>query len=276
MAEKSRETLKESFKVGSKPTEQDYIDIIDSFVNKTEDNFVEVIPLLPDATTTQKGIVEQATLAEVEEGEDNTRFLTPKGAKRAVELFTPEAPVKSVNGQTGIVTVALDKANWLDFSGRFHLFTNNRWVGSNVSFGQSDSNFKQNHGTGDFPNILWNSLGIGFLPKGTVLHSLEFIGRVNNNEITDLQIQLSCQGDNLEIGGSGYDSISESENEIILPPTNLGTNAPNLADIQRHLISLGDYVLGNDRIIVFCCKPLGTISSTRYWIAQRKLHFTLP
>ena len=274
MAEKSRGALKESFKVASTPTKQDYIDILDSFVSKTEDSFVKAIPPLPDATTTQKGIVEQATLAEVEE--DNTRFLTPKGAKRAVELFTPEAPVKSVNGQTGIVTVALDKANWLDFSGRFHLFTNNRWVGSNVSFGQSDSNFKQNHGAGEAPNILWNSLGIGFLPKGTILHSLEFIGRVNNNEVADLQIQLSCQGANLEIGGVGYDSVSESENEIILPPTNLGTNALNLADIQRHLISLADYVLDKDRIIVFCCKPLGTISSTRYWIAQRKLHFTLP
>ncbi|QTD39026.1 hypothetical protein JL193_07190 [Polaribacter batillariae] len=95
MAEQDRNTLKDFFKKGKKPTEQNYADFIDSFVNKNDDNFVETIPALPDATTTKKGIVEQATLAEVEAGLDNTRFITPKGAKRAVETFTSESIKKN-------------------------------------------------------------------------------------------------------------------------------------------------------------------------------------
>ncbi|WP_158837814.1 hypothetical protein [Polaribacter sp. L3A8] len=91
MAEQNRSVLKEYFRTGKKPTEQNYTDIIDSFVNRSDDDFVEAIHPLTDATTTQKGIVEQATLAEVEAGTDSTRFVTPKGAKRAVETFTTES-----------------------------------------------------------------------------------------------------------------------------------------------------------------------------------------
>ncbi|MEW7278319.1 hypothetical protein ABW636_06965 [Aquimarina sp. 2201CG1-2-11] len=97
--EKSRNELKNRFKKGLKPTEQDYEDLIDSFLNRIEDDFVAN---LPNATTTQKGIVEQATLAEVESANDDTRFVTPQGAKRAAEKHSL---VKSVNGKTGVVTI---------------------------------------------------------------------------------------------------------------------------------------------------------------------------
>jgi len=103
MSEQNRNILKEYFKTGKKPTEQEYEDLIDSFVNRTEDDFVKTLPPLPDATTTKKGIVEQATLTEVQAGTEDTRFVTPKGVKRAVETFAPIAPVQSVNGQTGDV-----------------------------------------------------------------------------------------------------------------------------------------------------------------------------
>ncbi len=97
--EKNRNELKNRFKKGAKPTEQDYADLMDSFLHRLEDNFIDK---LPDATTTKKGVVEQATLAEVESGEDTTRFVTPQGTKRAVEKH---APVQSVNGKTGVVII---------------------------------------------------------------------------------------------------------------------------------------------------------------------------
>ncbi len=104
MANKTRNQLKNYFQTGDKPTQSEYADLIDSFVNRLDDNFVET---LPDANTTQKGIVEQATLTEVQSGTDNTRFVTPKGAKRAVETF---APVKSVNGNVGDVTLSFNQS----------------------------------------------------------------------------------------------------------------------------------------------------------------------
>jgi len=111
MAEKNRTDLKSYFNAGDRPVEQEFVDLIDSFVNRTDDSFVET---LPDATTTQKGIVEQATIPEVTAGIDNVRYVTPEGAKQAVQTFAAAlAPVQSVNGQVGNVIMAItDDTGW--------------------------------------------------------------------------------------------------------------------------------------------------------------------
>lgn len=57
---------------------------------------------MPNATSTIRGKVELATLTEVTSGTDTSRAVTPQGAKRAAEVH---APVTSVNGQTGAVTI---------------------------------------------------------------------------------------------------------------------------------------------------------------------------
>jgi flagellar biosynthesis/type III secretory pathway protein FliH len=101
MAEKNRATLKTYFETGDRPTQQDFIDLIDSAVNRTDDPFVQA---LPDASTTAKGIVQQATTADVQAGTNTQLYVTPAGAKTAVQTF---APVASVNGQTGAVTLVI-------------------------------------------------------------------------------------------------------------------------------------------------------------------------
>lgn len=105
--EKTRVELKTYFETGKKPTQQEYADLIDSFLHRLDDTN-DFIAALPDATTTQKGIAEQATLAEVDLGTDSTRFVTPAGAKRATQTH---AVVKSVNGQTGDVVINLGTNN---------------------------------------------------------------------------------------------------------------------------------------------------------------------
>lgn len=105
MAQQSRSTLKGYFQSGDRPTGTQFEELIDSFVSHQDDSFVHS---LPDATITQKGIAEQATLAEVNTGTDDTKFVTSKGAKQAAETH---APVLSVNGQTGNVSVG-DDSGW--------------------------------------------------------------------------------------------------------------------------------------------------------------------
>lgn len=109
--EQNRETLKSYFQTGDKPTEQEYKDLIDSCYNKLDDSLTTD---LPDATTTVKGVVEQSTLAEVEEGSDTSRYVTPAGAKRAVETHSM---VKSVNGLTGDVVIdssSSEDSGWVE------------------------------------------------------------------------------------------------------------------------------------------------------------------
>lgn len=110
--ESTKEDLKNKFKKGDKPTEVDYADLIDSFVNKLEDNYYKS-NTLPSATTAVQGVAKIATTAQIEAGADNTSFVTPQGVKSAIEQL---APVTAVNGAKGSVIVpdyTQDDTGWL-------------------------------------------------------------------------------------------------------------------------------------------------------------------
>ncbi len=173
-----------------------------------------------------------------------------------------------------LIDSSLVRKGFLDFTGRYYFYTDNRWVGTNPAYGQATENYNYTHGTGSVPNVRWNSLGIGFLPKGAVLNSLEFIGLVNNTQVESIEVQLSIQGDKLNEGG--FNTTATSQNQVILPPSLLPSSAATLTYFQRQSINLGDYELEQDRIIEFCCRAVGSLTTTRYWTAQRLLHFTLP
>ena len=122
MAEKNRTELKSYFETGDRPTQDEFGDLIDSAVNTGQDkaNLTEALTTndtkyitpktanhivntaVPNATISTRGKVELATLAEINTGTDTSRAVTPQGAKRAAELH---APVTSVNGQTGAITL---------------------------------------------------------------------------------------------------------------------------------------------------------------------------
>lgn len=84
MATQNRNILKDFFKTGDKPTQSNFEDLIDSFTHRTED---------------------KSTTAEVEAGTENTKFVTPAGAKAAVQKFAPNAST-TVKGLIEIATVA--------------------------------------------------------------------------------------------------------------------------------------------------------------------------
>ncbi len=103
MAEQNRQTLKSYFETGDKPTEDEFADLIDSFVNRLEDDYVDN---LPNASTSQRGIVQQATSSEVTSATNNDKYVTPIGVKSSIENF---APIKSVNGKTGDIVLHADE-----------------------------------------------------------------------------------------------------------------------------------------------------------------------
>lgn len=195
-------------------------------------------------------------------------------SKQELKTYFETGDKPTQNQFEHFIDSALARKGYLDFTGRFYFYTNNRWIGTNPNYGQASENFNYNHGTGESPNVRWNSLGIGFLPKGTILHNLEFVGRADNEEVKEIQTHLSHQGNKFDEGG--YSNVEEAENKIILAPHTLEPQAPNFTYMQRHIIALDDFVLEADGVIEFCCKPIGDLSSTRYWTAQRRLYFTMP
>ena len=96
-----RPTLKGYFENGDKPNEQEFAELIDSYVHKDEDDYVQN---LTDATTTAKGIARRATVAETTQGDNDTAYTTPAGVKASIAA---NAPVRSVNGVGGDVTITI-------------------------------------------------------------------------------------------------------------------------------------------------------------------------
>lgn len=101
----TRPALKAYFQTGDKPTQSEFEDLIDSVPNLNEDGTPLTNATLPVASTSQNGIATQATNAEINTGTQNSKYVTPAGAKLAAEKH---APVLSVNGNTGIVQVGED------------------------------------------------------------------------------------------------------------------------------------------------------------------------
>jgi len=95
MAKQKRNKLKQYFKKGNKPKQEEYEHLIDSFVNHLDDNIIDKIP---DASATKKGKVELATIAEAKAGTDKVRAVTPEGVKNAIEAL---APAQNANEDSG-------------------------------------------------------------------------------------------------------------------------------------------------------------------------------
>lgn len=90
MAIENRDNLKSYFEHGDKPTQQQFSTLIDSSINSIDD---------------------KATLADVETGTDNDKFITPAIAKQAIETMSP---LKSVNGKfpiDGNITINTGSSN---------------------------------------------------------------------------------------------------------------------------------------------------------------------
>lgn len=135
MAEKHRSEVKPNFKTGKRPTEEHFFDLIDSAVNKLDDraNLTEaadetnnekfitpktakraVETHLPNATTTEAGIVRRSTSTEVDNGANVNAYVTPLNTKNAIEDLAPGlAPVQSINNQVGDVVLELgEDSGW--------------------------------------------------------------------------------------------------------------------------------------------------------------------
>lgn len=84
MAIQLRNILKGFFNTGDRPTESQFSDMVDSFIHQTED---------------------KASTAEIQSGANNSKYVTPAGAKASVQTFAPVKTVNGINPVSGNVTI---------------------------------------------------------------------------------------------------------------------------------------------------------------------------
>lgn len=171
--------------------------------------------------------------------------------------------IQGEQGDPGGVTTSL-----LNNSGRFYLYTDNRWVtDSDDNYGLSYYQFNENCGTGVDPLIEWEHMGI-FIPKGRTIKKLHFTCRANNVQVTDVEIYGLLRHPNpITRWESGMDNDSEDTvielfRELFVENASPALNG-NMADRRRRTFVL-DTEVPEDSYLSIYIKPVGTLTANRY------------
>lgn len=176
------------------------------------------------------------------------------------------------SGIPGTLT-AKDIANLSSYiipnSGRFYCYTNNRWVtDSDDNYGGNNFQFNENCGTGAEPLIEWEHMGI-LVPKNNVIKKLLFAGKSNNNQVTDLEIRIVIKTPNpISRWETGMDNDSEDSVQTLYSGfyKTSSMTAP-MNDFMRREIDLNNFQVIEDSMLSIYLRPVGTITSTRYFRA---------
>lgn len=169
---------------------------------------------------------------------------------------------------SGNIQVGESRSSFIKSSGRFHCFTNNRWVTeSDDLFGSNNQNFNENSGNNaTVPTLEWEHLGL-LLPANVFIKNLHFMCRSNNNEVTDFTFYIvERRPTNIAAYQSGYDGDNEMTNTLIYNETwrnSVGSFTGNMNDMHYANIPINHTTTEIVQISIYV-KPIGSISSTRY------------
>ena len=162
------------------------------------------------------------------------------------------------------------------FSGRWYCYTDNRWCGFSNVYGHSYYQYNFGGGTGAEPSVAWDANGI-WLPRGTKLKSLTIKGRSSNTEVTDMELYLRTHQVDYALGAD-IDSVGEVNAQTILAPTalNLVNGGADLSDMHAAQVDLGGFQLQHDGDVLMYLRPVGSLTSTRYFYGTTCLEVELP
>lgn len=166
------------------------------------------------------------------------------------------------------------------YSGRTYCYTDLRWVTSmDDNYGWSYYQNNESGGTGVDPIGEWEHQGIP-VPSGTKLKKVWIKGRVNNVEVTDIQIAIygvtPSTADRWTGVGVDTDSevvSTEIHRNTFFTPVAGGTpftGATN--DIHLRKIDL-DYTFTEDAELRIYYKPVGVLTANRYFLHNIMLEF---
>lgn len=190
-----------------------------------------------------------------------------------------ETDVTPQIGQVWVATDALGNGEWQDKptslitnSGRFYMYTNNRWItDSDDNYGTNYYQFTEGGGTAVNPVIEWEHMGF-FVPKGKKIKKLHFTCRTNSAEVTDVEIYGFLRHPNpitvWETGmdADGEDTVVDLFREFFVSDAPIAL-AGNMVDRRRRTFT-ADIEVPEDSYLSIYVKPVGTITATRYLTAS--------
>jgi len=167
-------------------------------------------------------------------------------------------------------------------SGRFHLYTDNRWItNSNDDYGTNTENYFQSGGTGTYPTITWDQVG-HYLPKGAKIHRINFLARADHSEVEDLDLFFFAKIPNSpDLWDNGFDSdndrtVVNTYRDFFVKPTQGETQLPGtgMSSMRKRTIDV-NFTMPEDGYFSLFLKPQGTITSLRYVHFQMMIECSL-
>lgn len=173
--------------------------------------------------------------------------------------------------ESGLFKLEERRSSFIPRSGRFYCYTNNRWVtDSDDNYGTNYYQMNENCQTGPDPLIEWEHLGT-VLPSGCTIKALHMIGRVNSNQVTDMEYFIVKRTPNpITRYGTGFDNDGEMTNTLITRgfwKSSIPGYAGNMND--RHGMTLNlDFDVNELSQISIYIRPVGTLTGNRYFTAS--------
>ena len=189
----------------------------------------------------------------------------------------------SIDSATGTVDMPFTPPSKFVISNgyRFYCNTDNRWVTSSDDY-YGTGNFQANEsgGTGIDPIQKWQHQGL-FLPAGSKIHRVHIIGRTNTVQVSDMECYLYLQQPNPAstwesgVNSSAEFNIIDLARDFWFAPANETAFTGTSAHIHKRTFHT-EYELQADCFFSLFMKPVGTLTTTRYFYSTIALECSLP
>lgn len=161
----------------------------------------------------------------------------------------------------------------IPLTGRFYLYTDNRWVtDSDDNYGPSYYQFNESGAVGVTPVMEWEHMGI-FVPAGRTIEKFHFTGKTNNSQVTDLEFYCVLRyPDPITRWESGMDNDGEDDhvlllNSLFMAPVGETAFTGGTNDSHRRTWTIGQSVDQDSYLSVYI-RPVGVLTATRYMRAS--------
>lgn len=184
-----------------------------------------------------------------------------------------EFPVTNLSGRLADIQPAL---GFLHKSFRYYCYADTRWVtSSNPNYGPNYFQALESGLTGAEPVYEWEHLG-SVMPENTTYRKLRWWGRVNNVEVTDLEMRIVYRIPNPITGyTAGVDADGEQTVTVLFSgnwwePSWGGANN----DLHYKEIDLGNVTVPEVSMFSVYVKPIRTGTGTRYFFSTWSLEYS--
>lgn len=154
-----------------------------------------------------------------------------------------------------------------------HCRTDNAWVGPNTTYGVEHHVWDDVKGTGADPTTSYTKRGV-LIPPGALLKSFDIRGYATDAQVTDMTLDLVVRAPDgptrWDVGASDVAHWVDTSllRESLTTPAGLTAWTTPITSMHFRRFDFDLAASTDPRVLIMSWKPTGTITATRYWVAD--------